>query len=70
MTARIVKVESKRATWYEVQIRFLWVFWLDADIVRSGFPSVFIDFEEAMDKLNDLKPLKYKKSVQCTIKLS
>ena len=68
MTARIVKVESNKTIWYEVQIRFLWIFWLDANIVKAGFSSVHTNLEDAMDSLDKLKKPKVKKTVECIIK--
>jgi hypothetical protein len=68
MTARIVKVESKRATWYEVEVRFLWVFWLDANIVKPGFCSVYLDLDSALESLDKLKKVKTKRSIECHVK--
>jgi hypothetical protein len=70
MTTRIIKVESSRATWYEIQIRLLWLFWVDANMLKPGFCSVYLNFEEAMDKLDDLKrQSNVKKTIQCTVQL-
>ena len=68
MTARIIKVQSNKTTWFEVQIRFLWIFWLDANIVKPGFSSVYLDLEDAMSSLDKLKKPKLKKTVQCVVK--
>ena len=67
MTARIIKVENKNMTWYEVQVRFLWVFWLDADIVRPGFPSVHLTLDKALENIDKLKKVKAKRTVECHI---
>ena len=68
MTARIIKVQSNKNTWYEIQIRFLWVFWLDANIFKPGFSSVYLNLDDAMNSLDKLKKPKLKKTVECVVK--
>lgn len=68
MTARIVKVQSNKNIWHEVQIRFLWIFWLDANMFKPGFSSVYLTLDEAMEALDKLKGSKLKKKVECIVK--
>jgi len=68
MTVRIIKIESNKGIWYEVQIRFLYIFWLDADIFNPGFQNIYHSLDEAMENINKLKKTKIKKSIQYVIK--
>lgn len=67
MTARIVKVENKTMTWYEVQVRILWFIWLDADVFRPGFPSIHLTLDKALEDIDKLKKVKTKRKVECHI---
>lgn len=68
MTARIVKVQSNKNIWYEVQIRLLWIFWLDANMFKPGFSSVYLTLDEAMEALDKLKKSKLNKKIECIVK--
>ena len=63
MTTRILEVTKGTYKWYEVQVRFLWFIWLDADIYNPSFPNVFASLETAMTSLDRLKKPKTKKKV-------
>lgn len=63
MTTRILEVTKGPFKWYEVQVRFLWFIWIDADIYNTKFPNVFASLETAMNSLDRLKNPKTKKKV-------
>jgi len=63
MTTRILEVTKGPFKWYEVQVRFLWFIWIDADIYNTEFPNVFASLETAMSSLDRLKNPKTKKKV-------
>jgi hypothetical protein len=63
MTTRILEVTKGTYKWYEVQVRFLWFIWLDADIYNSTYPNVFASLETAMSSLDRLKKPRIKKKV-------
>ena len=69
MITRIIKVTSNDNTWYEVQIRLLWVFWVDADILRPTFKTVYSTFEDAMSSLDKLKIKKKTRVLMCKVKI-
>ena len=67
MTTRILEVTKGTYKWYEVQVRFLWFIWLDADVYNSSFPNVFASLETAMSSLDKLKKPKTIKKVVAKI---
>jgi hypothetical protein len=69
MTTRILEVTKGTYKWYEVQVRFLWFIWLDADIYNSTYPNVFASLETAMSSLDRLKKPKIKKKVVAKVNL-
>ena len=69
MTTRILEVTKGPFKWYEVQVRFLWFIWIDADIYNSAYPNVFASLETAMSSLDRLKKPKIKKKVVAKVNL-
>jgi|APGre2960657404_1045060.scaffolds.fasta_scaffold760972_1 hypothetical protein len=62
MKARVIRVASGKSEWYEVQVRILGFIWIDANLYKSSFPSVFLTLEEAMLEIEKLKKPKYIKT--------
>lgn len=58
MIARIFQVNSEENNYFIVKVRVLGLFWIDADIYKTGFPSRFNYFEDAVSALDKLKPTK------------
>jgi len=69
MTTRILEVTKGKSKWYQVQVRFLWCIWLDADIYNTDFPKLFMSLDSAMTSLDRLKKPKVKKKVVVRIDL-
>jgi hypothetical protein len=69
MTARIVKVESPKVTWYEIQVKVLGIFWINASILKTSIREAYLDLEDAVSKLEDLKTYKTKRSIERTVEL-
>lgn len=67
MKARIVKCETKTKTWFEIQVLFLGIIWIDADLYRGGFPSVFLSESDAVWSISKLIKTKTKKTVVNTL---
>ena len=62
MKARVIRVASGKSEWYEVQVQILGFLWIDANLYKSSFPSVFLTLDEAKLAIEKLKKPKYIKS--------
>lgn len=67
MKTRIVRINTGKTEWYEIQVQILGFLWIDANLYDSSFPSVYTNLEPAKASLDKLKKSKLKEVVYKTV---